>query len=153
MNESQQEIQRQITGVQEQLERKVTEQHKETEKQISGMQTQLPAQIFELLQNETRMLQTALAAAGNKVHEQLLHQGEEIQSSLYRVTGFRPFFNITLAAFGEHKAKGRRGTWESDPFSPTLEVVWTPDPCAAIRVWGPDYPGGYKFRLSIDTIK
>ena len=127
----QQKVQQQITGVQEQLEKKVTEQHKEVEKQISGMQTQLPAQIFELLQNESTTLQTALQQQGDKMHEQLLHQGEEIQSSLYRVTGFRPFFDITLTAFGKHKAKGRRGTWESGPFF--------------------SHPGGYKFRLTIDT--
>ena len=127
----QQKLQQQLTGVQEQLERKITEQHEEVEKQISGMQTQLPAQIFELLQNESTMLQTALQQQGDKMHEQLLRQGEEIQSSLYRVTGFRPFFDITLTAFGKHKAKGRRGTWESDPFF--------------------SHPGGYKFRLTIDT--
>ena len=127
----QQKIQQQITGAQEQLERKVSEQHKEMEKLISGIQAQLPTQIFELFQNESKMLQTALQQQGDKMHEHLLRQGEEIQSSLYRVTGFRPFFDITLTAFGKHKTKGRRGTWESDPFF--------------------SHPGGYKFRLSIDT--
>ena len=87
--------------MQEQLEKKITEQHKETEKQISGMQAQL--------QDEKEMLQAA-----SQIQENLLQQSKQIQSSL--VTGLRLPFEFTLTKFSVHKTKGARGTWKSDPF-------------------------------------
>ena len=101
----QQKTKKQITGVQEQFERKLTEQQKETEKQISGMQTQLQD-----------MLRTALLQGGGI--QALLRQSKQIPSSLLVVSGFRPPFvnEFTLSSFSVYKAKGGRGVWESDPF-------------------------------------
>jgi len=110
LTDQRKEIKQQIMGVQEQLEQKLTEQRKETEEQISGLETQL--------QNENKNLQQQVG--------EIQEQGKQI----YLCLGFS-HLDITLTQFSKHKASGRTGRWRSDPFY--------------------SHTGGYKFQLGIDT--
>ena len=107
-----------IVGMQEKFESKLTVQRSELanlSKQIS-MQTQLL--------RENRVLQTALEQQGDNM-QSLVQEGHA------SVLGLYPTFEFTITKFSVHRAKRRRGLWESDSFY--------------------SHHRGYKFHLSIDT--
>ena len=121
------ETEKQITGVHEQLQQKLTGQQMETEKQITGVHEQLEQKLTglqTLLQNENEMLRKTL-------QQQVQEQGKQIHDSLCVLRGFSPPFKTTLTKFSVHRAGGVHGRWKSDPFY--------------------SHTGGYKFLLGVDT--
>ena len=161
----QQKIQQQITGVEEQIGKKSTEQRKETENQISEMQQHFETQLTGFqgqidqkvadLQHEIQQQITGVEEQiGKKSSEQ--HKETEkqisgmledvlvggmqallpkyklqISSFVQSVTGFGPPFETTLTEFSVHKSEVDTGDWKSGPFY--------------------SHPGGYKFKLNIET--
>ena len=113
---------------------------KKAEKQIAGTQEQLERKLTEQqketekqisgMQTQLRdMLRTALLQGEGM--KGLLQKCTEIPTSLVVVSGFRPPLKFTLSSFSVCKAKRGHSDWQSDPFH--------------------SHPGGYMFKLSIDT--
>ena len=131
-----------LTGLQRQLQRqegKVSDLQQKIQQQtklISGVQAHLERQVQ---QNETAKqiseMQTQFQRENRVLQDALQQQGCEMQSLLQGeqtfVLGLYPTFKFTLAQFSVHKARVEPSEWKSDPFY--------------------SRPGGYKFKLGIDT--
>ena len=131
-----------LTGLQRQLQRqegKVSDLQQKIQQQtklISGVQAHLERQVQ---QNETAKqiseMQTQFQRENRVLQDALQQQGCEMQSLLQGeqtfVLGLYPTFKFTLAQFSVHKARVEPSEWKSDPFY--------------------SHPGGYKFKLGIDT--
>ena len=146
-NQTEKQLQKQLetglTGLKRQIQEqdgKVTDLRQKAEKRIAGTQEQLERKLTEQ-QKETEkqisgmqtqlqdMLRTALLQGEGM--KGLLQKCTEIPSSLLKVSGFQRPLEFTLSSFSVCKAKRGHGDWQSDPFY--------------------SHPGGYMFKLSIDT--